>query len=64
MSPCHSIHCRHYDLAHGQKCEVQVRRELAALEIECAKIVSSVHGVIPAAMANRLWELRDILGIE
>ena len=27
--PCHSIHCRHYDLAHGQKCIEQVRREAA-----------------------------------
>jgi hypothetical protein len=31
--PCHSIHCRHYDLAHGQKCEEQVRREAKALRL-------------------------------
>jgi hypothetical protein len=37
------------------------KAELARLELECAKIVSSVHGVIPAAMANRLEELRDML---
>lgn len=31
--PCHSIHCRHYDLADGRKCEVQVARENAQLEV-------------------------------
>lgn len=25
--PCHSIHCRHYDLADGRKCEIQALRE-------------------------------------
>lgn len=27
--PCASVHCRHYDLAGGVKCEEQVRREQA-----------------------------------
>ena len=24
--PCHTQHCRHYDLEHGQMCEVEARR--------------------------------------
>ena len=39
----------------------ELKAELARLEMECAKIVSSVHGVIPAAMANRLWALRELI---
>lgn len=39
----------------------ELKAELARLEMECAKIVSSIHGVIPTAMAKRLWELRDEL---
>jgi hypothetical protein len=44
------------------KTESNLKSELARLEMECAKIVSSIHGVIPAAMAKRLWELRKLLG--
>ncbi len=39
--------------------KTELKAELARLEMECAKIVSSVHGVIPAALANRLWALRE-----
>jgi hypothetical protein len=43
------------------KTTTELKAELARLEMECTKIVSSVHGVIPAAMANRLWTLRDLI---
>ena len=26
IRPCHSIHCRHYDLADGMMCEVEAAR--------------------------------------
>ena len=29
VRPCHSIHCRHYDLADGMKCEVEHARDQA-----------------------------------
>jgi hypothetical protein len=30
VRPCHSIHCRHYDLADGMVCEVEFARRQAA----------------------------------
>jgi hypothetical protein len=30
VRPCHSIHCRHYDLADGMLCEVEYARRQAA----------------------------------
>ena len=29
IRPCHSIHCRHYDLADGFACEVEAARLIA-----------------------------------
>ena len=26
VRPCHSIHCRHYDLADGMMCEIEAQR--------------------------------------
>ena len=50
-TPCHSLHCRHYDLANGRVCTVEAQRLLAnaqRYEADCVDAYSQATDIVAA----------------
>lgn len=54
VRPCHSIHCRHYGLADGMKCEVEHARDLQRALPPLAPSVVDVATVTEYGLTQKL----------